>query len=127
MGSTRQTQETARRYFLTDHRKWGKSRKATQGLRVIIDMCGLFVIRKDEEKPKCDEITIPGKLKYWPPALTNLRGLLLHGQEACNYFSFELANGRGEGPAQHLRSPLSRYQTSVKNIVFLPNRPTHAP
>ena len=65
-------------------------------LRLVIDLFGLFVIQKDEEKPKYEEITIPEKLKLWPPSITNIRGLLLPGQDACVYFSFEMAKGRCE-------------------------------
>ena len=94
--SIRQMQETDRQYFLTDLRKGNKTRKPLRELRLVIDLFGLFVIQKDEGKPKYEEITIPEKLKYWSHSITNLRGLLLPGQDACNYFSFELAKGRCE-------------------------------
>ena len=59
VGSIRQMQETARQYFLTDLRKGNKTRKPLRELRLVIDLFGLFVIQKDEEKPKYEEITIP--------------------------------------------------------------------
>ena len=96
--SIRQMQETARQYFLTDLRKGNKTRKPLKELRLVIDIFGLFVIQKDEEKPKYEEITIPEKLKKWSPSITNLRGLLLPDQDACNYFSFELAKGKCKTP-----------------------------
>ena len=66
--------------------------------RLIIELFGLFVSQKDEEKPKYEDITIPGELKYWPHSGTNVRELILPGRDACNYFSFELAKGRCETP-----------------------------
>ena len=96
--SIRQMQETARQYFLTDLRKGNKTRKPLKELRLVIDIFGLFVIQKDEEKPKYEEITIPEKLKAWSPSITSLRGILLPDQDACNYFSFELAKGRCKTP-----------------------------
>ena len=86
--------ETARQYFSTDLRKGNKTRKPLMEVRLIIDMFGLFVIQKGEEELKYEEITITEKLKYRPHSKTNLRGLLLHGQDACGRFSFELAKGR---------------------------------
>ena len=61
----------------------------------------LFVIQKGEEKPKYEEITIPEKLKHWSPSFTNLRGMLLPGQEMCSRFSFELANGAWGGTSDY--------------------------
>ena len=94
LGSIRQMQETSRQYFPTDLRKGNKTRKPLRELRLVIDLLGLFVIQKDEEEPKYAEITIPGKLKYWPRSITNIRGLILPGQDACNHCSFERAKGR---------------------------------
>ena len=67
---------------MTDLRKGHKTRKPLKELRLVIDLFGLFVIQKDEEKPKYEEITIPEKLKLWSPSITNLRGLLLPDQGA---------------------------------------------
>ena len=60
-------------------------------IRLVGDLFGVFVIRKDEEKPEYEEIATPEKLTYWPPSIANIRGLLLHGQDASDYFSVELA------------------------------------
>ena len=94
----RQMQEQARQYFLTDLRKGNAERKTLRDLRLIMDLFDLFVIQKDEEKPKFEEITIPEKLKHWSPSLTNLRGTLLPDQDMCNHFSFELAKGACKKP-----------------------------
>ena len=55
----RKMQEASHQYFLADIRK-GKSPKHMREIRLVIDLCGLFVIQKDDEKPKYEEITIPG-------------------------------------------------------------------
>ena len=91
--SIRQMQENPRQYLLTDLRK-GEKPENPDGIRLIGDLFGLFVIQKDEEQPKYEEITIPRILQYWPPSITNLRGLLLPGQDAFDRFSFDLAKGR---------------------------------
>ena len=44
-------------------------------------------------KPKYDAITIPEHRKYWPPTLSNFRGILLPVQDMRNRFSFELEKG----------------------------------
>ena len=75
------------------HTEGPKTSKPLRELRLTVDLFHLFVIRKDDERPKCDEVTILGKLKSWSPAITDPRGLLLPGRGACDYFSFELANG----------------------------------
>lgn len=87
----RQIQAHSRPYFSTDLRKWNRTRKPLMELRLVIDLLGLFAIQKDEEGPKYDEITLPVKLKHWPHSVTNIRGILLPGQDACSRFSFELA------------------------------------
>ena len=86
-------QEQARKYCLTDIRKGNKERQTLRGIRLIMDLFDLFVIQKDEEKPKYEEITTPEKLKNWAPSLGNLRGMILPDQDTCNHFSFELAKG----------------------------------
>ena len=119
--SIRQMQETARQYFLTDLRKGDKTRKPLRELRLVIDIFGLFVIQKDEEKPKYEEITIPEKLKLWSPSITNLLGLLLPDQDACNYFSFELAKGRCE---THPIAPFATAEFHKK--PWLPTESSHS-
>ena len=86
-------QEHARKYFLTDVRKGNKERKSLRDIRLIMDLFDLFLIQKDEEKPKYGEITTPEKLKRWAPSLGNIRGILFPDQDTCNRVSFDLAQG----------------------------------
>ena len=76
---------------------------------MVVDIFGLFVIRKGEENPKYEEITIPGELKHWSHSITNILGLL-PDQDACDRFSFEMAKGRCETPP----NALPRYPNSTK-------------
>ena len=123
MGCVRQMQEQARQYFLTDLRKGNAERKTLRDRRLIMGLFDLFAIQKDEDKPKYEEITIPEKLKYWAPSLTNLRGMLLPGQDMCNRFSFELAKGACKKP------PIAPFTLggSMRNPGPPRSRHTHAP
>ena len=99
VNSIRTMEEQARSYFLTDLRKGDhKHRRTLKELRLVMALFSLFVIQKDEDKPKYEEITIPTKLRKWTPSLSNLKGFLLPDQDMCNHFSFELAKGRCEKP-----------------------------
>ena len=73
-------------------------------LRLVVDLFGLSVIQKSEDKSKYEEITIPGKLKYWPPSITYLRELRIPDQDACDYFISELETGG----ANRIRLPITR-------------------
>ena len=94
----RLTQENVRQFFITDLRKSNQSRKTLKGLRLILDISQLFEIQKHDDKPKIWGNNDSGKMKKWAPALTDLRCLFLPGQDACNFFSFELAKGRCKKP-----------------------------
>ena len=60
VGIIRQMQETSRRYFATDIRKGRGFREPMRELRLVLALFGLFEIQKGDEKPKYDELTIPG-------------------------------------------------------------------
>ena len=94
----RLTQENTRQCFITDLRKSNQNRETSKGLRLIVDIFQLFEIQKGDDRPKYEEITTPERMKKWRHALANLRGLLLPDQDACNFFSFELAKGHCEEP-----------------------------
>ena len=86
--------ENAPTILVTDLRR--SNRKTHNDLRLPIEIYTLYLIQKDEDKPKSAEITIPDKSKRWTPDLRDIRGILIQG--ACNFFSLELGRGRCEKP-----------------------------
>ena len=114
-------QENARQFFLTDLRKSNHNRKTIKDLRLILNLFQLYEIQKDENKPTYEEITIPEKLKGWNPRFSDLRGLFLPDQDACNFFSFELAKGRCKKPPM---IPFVVGDMSLK--PWMPNESAHA-
>ena len=120
LGDIRLMQENARQFFLTDLRKSNSNRKTIKDLRLLLCIFQLFEIQKDDEKPKYEEITIPVKLKGWNPRLSDLKGLLLPDQDACNFFSFELAKGRCKKPPM---VPFVVGEMSLK--PWMPNESAH--
>ena len=94
--SIRTTQEQAMRYSLADLREGATHRKSLNELRLVIAICDLCVIQKDEDKPKYEEIATPTKLRKWGHSMSKMGGFQQHGQDMCDHFSFDLAKERRE-------------------------------
>lgn len=77
--------------------------------------------KKDCEKPKYEEKTAPVRLKKWTPTITDIRRLLLPGQDESNFSRFELANGRCK---KHPITPFLVAEMSQK--PWMPNGQIHS-